>query len=156
MSDPNAPENEKRTASDQAKSDNSKNKGGSPNRKFSSITQKPYIYLSNGEHTPRFSVTNRAKSPQSISVSDFGISPGPADYDTRVNSCHKNIQRQPSFTTEKRFLNLNKPAARPEAGFYDTRPAIHLLLKKGPTVCIPTQKRVISPHLFNAKNAKAF
>lgn len=137
MSDPNAPENEMRTASDQAKSDNNNQNKRSPGRSVSSNTQKPYLYLSNGEHTPRFSVTNRAKSPQSISVSDFNISPGPADYETRVNSCQKTIHRQPSFTTEKRFLVLNKPATRPDAPFYDTRPAIHLLLKKGPTVCIP-------------------
>ena len=48
-----------------------------------------------------------------------------------------------------------KPAAKPDAGFYDTRPAVHLLLKKGPSVKITTAKRVIAPHLFNAKNSKA-
>ena len=107
------------------------------------------------EHTPRFSVTNRTNIKSPNSCSDFNISPGPACYDTRVESCVRSRERQPSFTTEKRFIEV-KQAALPEAGFYDTRPSVHLLLKKGPSVKITTAKRVIAAHNFHAKNGKAF
>lgn len=88
------------------------------------------------------------------SISDFNLSPGPACYETRVDSCIRKPERQTSFTTQKRFAEA-RPAASPEAGFYDTRPSVHLLLKKEPVIKIPTAKRVIAPHNFNAKNSKA-
>jgi hypothetical protein len=48
-----------------------------------------------------------------------------------------------------------RPAASPDAGFYDTRPSVHLLRKKEPVIAIPTAKRVIAPHNFHGKNSKA-
>ena len=125
-----------------------------PSKKFATISkQKSPLHLSADEHTPRFSASQgglRAKSP----VSDFNVSPGPACYNTGVDSCVRKPDRQHSFRLTKRFQET-KPAAKPEAAFYDTRPAVHLLLKKGPSVKITTAKRVIAPHLFHAKNSKA-
>ena len=86
---------------------------------------------------------------------EMEASPGPACYETRVNSCIRSPERQTTIPKTKRFL-LPRPAASPEAGFYDTRPKLHVLLKTAPTVRIAEAKREINPHNFHAKNARAF
>ena len=81
-------------------------------------------------------------------------SPGPACYETRVNSCLREPAKQTSFTTEVRWKQ-KKPLVNPDAPLYDTRPSLHLFHKQMPRVRITTAKRDISPELFNAKNNRA-
>lgn len=112
-------------------------------------------------YTPRFSLKSRGQSvsmpmshmSQTMDIS--GASPGPASYETRVDSCIRAPCRQHTIQTAKRFMEP-RPAASPEAGFYDTRPKLRLLLRTAPTVRIAEAKRDINPHNFHAKNAKAF
>ena len=107
-------------------------------------------------HTPRFSATQRGMSSTiTLDRSDLISTPGPACYETRVDSCVKNRSKQTSFTTATRWKVL-KPTVNPEAPLYDTRPSSYLLHKKQPRVRIAEAKREISPHLFHAKNAHAF
>lgn len=81
--------------------------------------------------------------------------PGPACYHTGVESCIKTPEKQITFTTAPRFVE-RKPSVNPDAPFYDTRPALYLLHKKQPRIRIAEAKREISPHLFHAKNSRAF
>ena len=80
--------------------------------------------------------------------------PGPACYETRVDSCIRQPNRQTSFTTAPRW-HTNRPAANPAAPLYDTRPKSWLLHKMQPRVRITEAKRQISPTLFDAKNSIA-
>lgn len=57
-------------------------------------------------------------------------SPGPGNYNTRIDSTNLPEHRKISFTKTKRFFNMNKPSATPEAALYDTTSAVSVLLKK--------------------------
>jgi hypothetical protein len=97
-------------------------------------------------HTPRFTkMNNNSRSNTPFSAGDREMSPGPDCYDTRVNSCYLAEHRKISFTRAKRFLEVNKPSATPNAALYDTRPAVSLLLRRMARVRIPEAKRDISP-----------
>jgi len=52
-------------------------------------------------------------------------------------------------------LEVNKPSATPNAGLYDTRPAVSLLLRRMARVRIPEAKRDIAPQLFGSKDKNA-
>ena len=108
-------------------------------------------------HTPRFSTTQRGGMSSTITLdrSDLISTPGPACYETRVDSCVRESSKQTSFTTAARW-QVRKPTVNPEAPLYDTRPSSYLLHKKQPRVRIAEAKREISPHLFHAKNSNAF
>ena len=109
-------------------------------------------------HTPRFSQTQRGGATMSshmtapLDRSDVLSTPGPACYETRVDSCVREPAKQTSFTTAVRW-KVRKPTVNPEAPLYDTRPSSYLLHKKQPRVRIAEAKREISPHLFHAKNS---
>ena len=105
-------------------------------------------------NTPRFSHTNRTQA--SILTLDTHVvpSPGPACYETRVNSCVRNTIKQIKIPMAKRFT-APKPIVNPHAPLYDTRQAVVVLRKRSPTVRIAEAKRKISPHLFHAKCSKA-
>ena len=90
-----------------------------------------------------------------IDHSDICVTPGPSDYETRVNSCIKESAKQTSFTTASRW-GTAKPLVNPDAPLYDTRPSSYLLHKTAARVRITEAKREISPHLFHAKNSHAF
>jgi hypothetical protein len=108
--------------------------------------------------TPRFSLKQRGQSvsmPVGRSTLEIDASPGPACYETRVDSCIKAPCKQTTIPKATRFVQP-RPAASPEAGFYDTRPKLRLLLRTAPTVRIAEAKRDINPHNFHAKNARAF
>jgi hypothetical protein len=72
-------------------------------------------------------------------------SPGPSYYNSRIHSCILAEHRQISFTKAKRFITANKPSALPTASLYDTRNAVHVLLKKFARVGFTQAKREISP-----------
>ena len=80
-------------------------------------------------HTPRFSTHNRGGGKSVASFDQSVIStPGPACYETRVDSCLKEPAKQMTFTTAQRWV-IRKPVVNPEAPFYDTRPSTYLLHK---------------------------
>ena len=109
-------------------------------------------------HTPRFSVTQKTRnlnaSMSSLDGSTSVPTPGPACYETRVNSCVRNTIKQMSFTTAPRW-SKGKPTVNPAAPLYDTRPSSWLLHKTQPRVRMTEAKRDISPELFHAKNSIA-
>lgn len=106
-------------------------------------------------NTPRFTKADQNRSNTPFSCGDREMSPGPTEYNTRINSCNLAEHRKISFTKAKRFLELRKPSATPHAGLYDTRPAVSLLLRRMARVRIPEAKRDISPQLFASKNNNA-
>ena len=119
--------------------------------------KKSYRIATSSMHTPRFSQTQRGgpmSSHMTIAVdrSEVLSTPGPACYETRVDSCVREHAKQTSFTTAARW-QVRKPTVNPEAPLYDTRPSSYLLHKKQPRVRIAEAKREISPHLFHAKNS---
>lgn len=71
--------------------------------------------------------------------------PGPNDYDTRVNSCSMSPERAIGMPKQIRWTS-NKPLTA-NCPIYDTRPAVKLLCKEvgGGVIC--RAPRVISPHL---------
>ena len=71
------------------------------------------------------------------------LSPGPACYETRVNSCVRSPEKQTSFTTAPRFGARRRPTVNPEAPLYDTRPSTFILRRNQPKVSIPISKRDI-------------
>lgn len=82
-------------------------------------------------------------------------SPGPGNYETRIDSCNLAEHRRVSFTRTKRFFNMTRPAATPDAALYDTSCAVTVLLKRMGSVKIPEAKRDTSPQFFSSKNASA-
>lgn len=115
-----------------------------------------YRIATSSMHTPRFSATQHGiNSTLTMDRSDIMSTPGPACYETRVESCVREPAKQTSFTTAPRWA-IHKPTVNPDAPLYDTRPASFLLHKNQPRVKIAEAKREISPHLFHAKNSSAF
>lgn len=102
--------------------------GESPDYSNVSASAKKRI-MANSMHTPRFSQTNRTSSQIGLERSTIMSTPGPACYNTGVESCIKTPEKQITFTTAQRFVE-KKPTVNPDAPFYDTRPALYLLHKK--------------------------
>jgi hypothetical protein len=75
--------------------------------------------------------------------------PGPAAYDTRINSCIQSPEKQTSIGKAKRF----KAALPDHSPVYDTRPAVHLLRKVVGGGTMTRAERKIQSHLFAAKNS---
>lgn len=119
-------------------------------RRTQSVTPK-MLSTFNTINTPRFtSPSKRAQTPHHVLASEE-LSPGPSDYETVVNSCWLAEHRKISFPKTKRFFNMNKPSATPQAGLYDTTPAVGLLLRRMARVKIAQAKREVSPHLSGSK-----